>query len=367
MWLLLVRAYVAAGPGWANLLDSHPTDFALFLASATAPLAAVWLVAAFILNGVALARTQDAVRAMQRQALRTSGEIEALVRTSIEMQEQARRQSFLNGAELALKDLNSQAGMITGRLGVLSADETEYLWALNAAGDPWAFCHALLERSELEDDFIELVAHRVAGDEVASAGLQRFLRRYERLLALAKEYDADKLVREVLEDGPLDRLHALFQAVSARVQALVGPPPPTSGPYPEPSGFPDDFDDRAGDQNAYLDADDPSAAPWPDRPAPPAYGLEGARMTAVPPHQDTRRGGVGLADVLGPAAGMLRLFADIRARLLPADHGPMARHDPRLTEPAVAFAGYGHGTTDAPDDAPLPGPGAESPRRAPDT
>lgn len=222
-WLWMVRDYLVSGPGWTLLADAPPTDVALVLAAVSAPLAAIWLIAGLIVNALALMRTQDAVRLTQRQTLRTSGEIGALIRTNIEMQEQARRQSFLNGVELALKDLNSQAGMITGRLGVLSADETEYLWALNAAGDPWAFCHALLARSEFEPGFADVVADRVATDEVASAGLQRFLRRYERVLALAREYDADQLVREVLEDGPLDRLHALFCDVSSRVQARVAP------------------------------------------------------------------------------------------------------------------------------------------------
>ncbi|KAA5606688.1 hypothetical protein F1188_04980 [Roseospira marina] len=222
-WTGLVWDYGRQEVGWDAMRTASPTDIATFLAAATAPLAAIWLVAAFILTALALFQTQADVRATQRQAARTTEEIEALVRTSIEMQEQARRQSFLNGVDLALKDLNSQAGMVTGRLGVLSAEETEYLWALNAAGDPWAFCHALLERSERQAEFVDLVAQRVASDEIASAGLQRFLRRYERLLTLAKEYDADKLVREVLEDGPLDRLYTLFERVSAHVPAQVSP------------------------------------------------------------------------------------------------------------------------------------------------
>jgi len=240
-WIALVWDYVNRTPGWDALQSAPPVEFATFLASVAAPLAALWLVAAFMLTALALFQTQADVRTTQRQAVRTAQEIETLVRTSIEMQEQARRQSFLNGAELALKDLNSQAGMITSRLGVLNAEETEYLWALNAAGDPWAFCHALLERSELQNDFVDLVAHRVAGDEVASAALQRFLRRYERLLTLTKEYDADKLVREVLEDGPLDRLYTLFQQVSTHVQRLVAP----TAPAPDPDDGRDHWDGQA--------------------------------------------------------------------------------------------------------------------------
>lgn len=242
LWLDLIQRYVNTGPGWDNLLQSHPTDFALFLAAASAPLAVLWLVAGFVFIALAQVRMQTAVQDTQRQLARSSGEIEALIRTNIEMQEQARRQSFLNGAEMAIKDLNSQAGLIAGRLGILSTEETEYLWALNAAGDPWAFCHALLERAQRDQTFPELMAHRVATDEVASAGLQRFLRRYDHLVSLAKNHDADRLVREVLEDGPMDHLYALFQRVSHRVQDLLdigggaqARAPAGGGPYDEAS------------------------------------------------------------------------------------------------------------------------------------
>ncbi len=221
MWLILIARYVHGGPGWDNLMASHPTDFAVFLAASAAPLAALWLIVGALLHVLALGGMRAAIRDTERQALRTSGDIESLIRTSIEMQEQARRQSFLNGAEMAIKDLNSQAGLIAGRIDILSAQETEYLWALNAAGDPWAFCHAVLERTRHDSGFMELMARRVADDDVSSAALQRFLRRYDRLVTLAQDHDADRLVREVLEDGPMDRLYVVFQAVSGRVQALL--------------------------------------------------------------------------------------------------------------------------------------------------
>lgn len=248
VWLFLVIVNTGSDAGWDTLAGSHPADFAIFLAAASAPLAALWLVVGVALLGVALGRMQTAIVETQRQSVRTSGEIEALIRTSIEMQELARRQSFLNGAEMAIKDLNSQAGLIAGRLDILSAQETEYLWALNAAGDPWAFAHALLDRTRRDADFLDLVAHRVAEDDVASAGLQRFLRRYDRLVSLAKQHDTDRLVREVLEDGPMDRLHAIFEQVSAQVQYLLesGAIPPSSHGGPS-AGHGWDQNDQADD------------------------------------------------------------------------------------------------------------------------
>ncbi|WP_299438887.1 hypothetical protein [uncultured Rhodospira sp.] len=332
-WILMIRDYIQSGPGWDGLMSGPPTDVALFLAATTAPLAAIWLAAVFLLVSLAMTRTHRAVRAIQRQALRTSGEIEALVRTSIEMQEQARRQSFLNGVELTLKDLNSQAGMLTGRLGVLSTEETEYLWALNAAGDPWAFCHALLERSEVDETFVDLLAERIAADDVASAGLQRFLRRYERLLALARDCDADKLVREVLEDGPLDRLYILFRAVSDYVQSMVAPPasvgdgpdgrPPDDGfagyrPAPDQPGPDEDWRDPAS--RTARDAAGPPLST-------PAWGAAYRRDAAS---FDDRPFGF---PILGSTPGLARLVTVLRTHLVRGGrHGGRAveaSHRPR--------------------------------------
>jgi hypothetical protein len=338
VWLTLINDYIRTGPGWDGLMASPPTELALFLAAGTAPLAAIWLVAAFILVGLAMTRTHHTVRAIQRQALRTTEEIESLVRTSIEMQEQARRQSFLNGVDLALKDLNSQAGMITGRLGLLSTEDTEYLWALNAAGDPWAFCHALLERSEIDETFISQMAERIAGDGVASAGLQRFLRRYERLLALAKDYDADKLVREVLEDGPLDRLYGVFRTVSNHVQDLVGPPPQIGGSVPSDPFDPEDptFPGPDGTHDTDTGWNDDRKA-WSFT---ATERCDGAAST----HPGTGRGDFRFDGIrhrvfraLEPAVGITRLFAGLRGLLLARepvvprrweDHGWRARDYP---------------------------------------
>ncbi|MBB4265999.1 hypothetical protein [Roseospira visakhapatnamensis] len=347
VWLGLVHRYVADGPGWGQVMASHPTDFAVFLASIGAPLAAVWLIAAFVLLALGQRRLQEAVLQAQWQAGRTAGDIEALVRTSIEMQEQARRQSFLNGADLALKDLNSQAGMLIGRLGVLGAEDTEYLWALHAAGDPWAFCHAILERSVAER-FVDDLADRVINDEVALGGLYRFLRRYDRLSALAKEYDADKLVREVLEDSPLDRVHALFQAVAAVVHQRLGPPPAAITPGTEGSALetappPDDWTavaEPGSGWNDVLEERDgpPQSRGWtgepdmPDRP-PPGYG-EGPIGPGVDGRGHEPRDGFadrvvrGLEAVLGPAGPIGRLTDDMRLRLADWRHGRGARRSP---------------------------------------
>jgi len=273
VWLGTVNAYVTSGPGWTNLVSSHPTDFAVFLAAVGVPVGVLWLAAGALMLARGQRQVQGALLRAQGQAQRTTGEIEALVRTSIEMQELARRQSFLNGADLALKDLNSQAGMIISRLGLLDADATEYLWAMNAAGDPWAFCHALVERSAVPG-FVDDLAGQVIGDEVALGAMHRFLRRYERLLALAKEYDADKLLRDVLEDGPLDRVYAVFRAVAGIVQVRLVPTPDWSAEGTEAPPY-------AGD----------GAVPWDDEPrfhdpVQEGFPAEGPAGTADRPMDD---------------------------------------------------------------------------------
>lgn len=222
LWLGGALFYISSALGWGVLLSLAPSDLALVVAGTFGPIAALWLVVAFVQQGFLAQRHEKILTLMLSQHRRASDQIEAQVRTLIQMQGESRRRSVIDGMDLILKDLNGQASVLAERLGMVSPDEADTLWARTVAGDVWAFAYAFLTRAAAYPEFPDLLAERLAGDDISSAALQIYLRRYDRLLESFKVNDADKLAREVLEDGPLARLHSLFGDVNARAVRLRG-------------------------------------------------------------------------------------------------------------------------------------------------
>lgn len=245
MWLGGAIVYISSALGWGALLTLPPSDLALVVTGTFGPLAALWLVVAFVQQGFLAHRHERILGLMLSQHRRASDQIEAQVRTLIQMQGESRRRSVIDGMDLILKDLNGQASVLAERLGMVTPDEADTLWARTVAGDVWAFAYAFLTRAAAYPEFPDLLAERLAGDDISSAALQIYLRRYDRLLESFKVNDADKLAREVLEDGPLARLHRLFGDVNARAVRLraareVPPPRPGEWPAERPDERPDE-------------------------------------------------------------------------------------------------------------------------------
>jgi hypothetical protein len=213
IWLGGAVVYVTHAMGWANLLTLPPSDLALYIFGTLGPVATLWLVVGLLQNGLASHRQEKVLRTLAAQARQTAGQTEGQVRTLIQMQEESRRRSLIDGMDLVLKDLNGQAAVLAERLGMVSADEADSLWARTISGDVWAFAHAFLTRAAAYPDFADLLAERLAADDISTAALQLFRRRYDMLVASFEHSDADKVVRSVLEDGPLARLSHLFAEV----------------------------------------------------------------------------------------------------------------------------------------------------------
>lgn len=222
IWLGGAIVYISSALGWGALLALPPSDLALVVTGTFGPLAALWLVVAFVQQGFLAHRHERILGLMLAQHRRASDQIEAQVRTLIQMQGESRRRSVIDGMDLILKDLNGQASVLAERLGMVTPDEADTLWARTVSGDVWAFAYAFLTRAAAYPEFPDLLAERLAADDISSAALQIYLRRYDHLLESFKANDADRLAREVLEDGPLARLHSLFGDVNARAVRLRG-------------------------------------------------------------------------------------------------------------------------------------------------
>ncbi len=220
VWLGGAVIYITSTLGWGVLFALPPSELALVVAGTFGPVVALWLIVAFVQQGFLAHRHERILTLMLSQHRRASDQIEAQVRTLIQMQGESRRRSVIDGMDLVLKDLNGQAAVLAERLGMVSADEADSLWARTVSGDVWAFAYAFVTRAATYPDFPELLAERLADDDISTAALQIYLRRYDHLLETFKINDADKLAREVLEDGPLARLHDLFYDVNDRAVRL---------------------------------------------------------------------------------------------------------------------------------------------------
>lgn len=220
IWLGTVVLYINSTMGWEGLLTLPPTDIALYLAATFGPLAALWLIIGFFYIAAQGQRQEQVLQTLASQARRNAEQTEAQVRTLIEMQAESRRRSMLGGMDLVIKDMNGQAALLAERLGMVSEPEADGLWARTVSGDLWAFAHAFLIRAAAYPDFADMLAERLAGDTVCSGALQTFLRRYDQLSEGFRENEADRLMRQVLEDGPLARLQVLFADVNARAVRL---------------------------------------------------------------------------------------------------------------------------------------------------
>lgn len=220
IWLGTVALYISSTMGWEGLLTLPPTELALYLAATFGPLGALWLVIGFFYIASQGQRQEQVLQTLASQARRNAEQTEAQVRTLIEMQAESRRRSMLGGMDLVIKDMNGQAALLAERLGMVSEPEADGLWARTVSGDLWAFSHAFLIRAAAYPDFADMLAERLAGDMVCSGALQTFLRRYDQLSEGFRENEADRLMRQVLEDGPLARLQVLFADVNSRAVRL---------------------------------------------------------------------------------------------------------------------------------------------------
>lgn len=214
LWLGLAALYVSSSVGWANLLTLPPSDLALFGFGAVGPVVGMWLIVGLLFLAITGLRQEQVMHRLMRQATRSGEQSEAQVRSLIEMQMEGRRREVVAGIDLALRDLNAQSALIAERLGMVTAEEADALWARALSGDQWAFANAFLVRESAYPDFADMLAERLVADDVASAALQVFLRRYRGLSEALRDADVTGPAADVLREGTLERLYALFEKSS---------------------------------------------------------------------------------------------------------------------------------------------------------
>ncbi|MBK5952562.1 hypothetical protein CCR92_00880, partial [Rhodospirillum rubrum] len=215
-WIAAFVALVLPGAEEAGLAAMAPVDIASMMAAAIVPVGILWLCAAAG-SALAVIRADRRAAPAGAQARRTE-DIDTIARTLVLLEEQARRRAFLEGLDLTLKDMSSHLALLMRRLGMIEREEVETLWALYAAGNPWAFPEMLLIRMGSPGPaVVRALAERLANDSPSAAALQRFLRRHAMVCRLSQDQGEDKLLGEILTDGPLGQVAGLLDSVNQRL------------------------------------------------------------------------------------------------------------------------------------------------------
>lgn len=218
-WIVLSFTYLNR-LGWDGILSLEPGVLAATLAAVSAPPAALWLVLVVVAQQQELALLRHMVSDQGSVLRRGQEQAESNSRALLELTALAGRSSAKDTLPLVLDDLASHAAAVAERLGVLEADSLDLAWARYGAGDRWALLKPFLERAAIEDDFAERLAKALQQDHGAQASAAAFTRRLQSLRSQSHGIGEQKLLVEVLEDGPAAQVDRLFSPDQASV-ALV--------------------------------------------------------------------------------------------------------------------------------------------------
>lgn len=208
-WLVLSFAYLSRF-GWDGLLSLEPGDLAATLAAAAGPPVALWLVLLVASQKQELTTLRNVVVDLGVALRRGQEQAETGSRALIELTSASERQAAKDGLHLALDDLTSNAAIVAERLGVLDLDGLDMAWARYGSGDRWAFFRPFLDRAAVENDFADRLASALDEDAQAKLAAQTYVRRLDQLRSPDGLPARQKLVFEILEDGPVSQVGRLF-------------------------------------------------------------------------------------------------------------------------------------------------------------
>ena len=208
-WVVLSFTYLNR-LGWDGLLSLEPGALASMLAAVAAPPAALWLVLVVIALQQELSLLRKAVLDLGIALKRGQDHAEANGRALLELTAAFSRQATQESVSIALDDIASHAATVAERLGVLDPDGLDLAWARYGAGDRWALLKPFLDRAAVESDFSDRLGRALHQDGPSQLAASAFVRRVEALREDQTINDGQKLLRQVLEDGPIAQVGRLF-------------------------------------------------------------------------------------------------------------------------------------------------------------
>ncbi len=205
IWLAFLAAYVEHSIGFSEIWNAPIERVGNFLEGAFAPLAFLWLVIGYFLQKKELMQNTAAIK-MQYVEIQKSAE-QAVIQS-----EAARKQSFLQSAEVVRQHLGGISGFLflssqgSGDSGIVSSERIGELWGSLNNTDPEGFTRSLLQIRFTNG--IPYSYKLLYGTEVRTRHCENFIFHFERLLDEAAAADRSGM----LKDGFLGSAHGrLYQ------------------------------------------------------------------------------------------------------------------------------------------------------------
>ncbi len=245
-WVVLSFTYLNR-LGWDGILSLEPGALAATLAAVAGPPAALWLVLVVIAQQHELGLLRKAVFDLGLAVRRGQDQAEINSRTLIELTSATARSAAKDSVHIALDDLASHAAVVAERLGVLDGESLDLAWVRHGAGDRWALIRPFIIRAGQESDFTDRLKAALDQDGLAKMAAAAFVRRLESLRQDHIGTGDQKLLSQILEDGPLAQIERLF--------GLPTPTPETAGPSDSESAPSEDSEPASDTSDAPTLAD----------------------------------------------------------------------------------------------------------------
>lgn len=211
-WVVLSFTYLNR-LGWDGILSLEPGALAATLAAVAGPPAALWLVLVVIAQQQELSLLRKTVLDLGVAVRRGQDHAEISSRTLIELTSATTRGAAKDSVHIALDDLASHAAVVAERLGVLDGEGLDLAWARHGAGDRWALIRPFIVRASEEKDFGDRLTNALNQDGPAKVAAAAFIHRLKSLRHDHIGVGDQKLLSQILEDGPLAQIERLFDGV----------------------------------------------------------------------------------------------------------------------------------------------------------
>ncbi|MCQ2914908.1 MAG: hypothetical protein MJ247_06920 [Alphaproteobacteria bacterium] len=213
IWMVLISFNIFAKVGLAKFFSLSISEIATCATTMFAPVFGLWLIVGIVWMALQMRKQHDATMVLTKQMRMSAEHGEAMVRTLMETQQQARSAAVLRNADLFIYELNDLLCDILQRLTLLKPSQADTFWQRIGAGNRWAFCKMLLDTAERSPHFTENIAVQMERDEILSSYIRLFCYRFEQMYTVLERHDFEHYLTKIFEEGSLGRVYNRFLTI----------------------------------------------------------------------------------------------------------------------------------------------------------